>query len=120
VSAPFRAPFHIATTRTKDETFVRVRGELDLATCPELEAVLAAESATGGTLVLDLSELEFIDSTGIGLLFAAWRESQRDGFELRLTRGSDLVMRALQICGLRDELPFAEAQRPGPPPATAP
>jgi hypothetical protein len=46
------------------------------------------------------------------LLLLAWQESQRDGFNLRLTRGSDPVMRALELVGLVDELPFLG--RPSP------
>jgi anti-anti-sigma factor len=56
--------------------------------------------------VLDMGGLEFIDSSGIRVLIVAWQESQRDGFDLRLTRGSDAVMRAFELCGLLDELPF--------------
>jgi anti-anti-sigma factor len=57
-------------------------------------------------VVVDLSELSFIDSTGMRVIVDAWHESQRDGFDLRLTRGSDTVMRAFEMVGLVGDLPF--------------
>jgi anti-anti-sigma factor len=68
--------------------------------------VLEEESARGGTLVVDTSELSFIDSTGMRVLVDSWHASQRDGFTLRLTLGSDTVMRAFELAGLVDDLPF--------------
>jgi anti-sigma B factor antagonist len=52
---------------------IRVSGELDLATVPSLEQELQAalERADGHRVVLDLSDLEFIDSTGIAVLVRA-------------------------------------------------
>lgn len=105
---PSPTPFSITTTRVSGSTCVTVRGELDIATADQLHTVLNDEAAHGGTLVLDTSKLEFIDSTGIRVLVIAWQESQRDGFNLRLTRGSDPVMHALKLVGLLDELPFLE------------
>jgi anti-sigma B factor antagonist len=88
---------------------VRVVGELDVDSVPELEAALAEGSAHGGALVLDFSELAFIDSTGIGLLLVAWQDAQRDGYGLRFTRATDTVMRAIARVGLLDQLPFGES-----------
>ena len=55
-----------------DNRVIRVGGELDLSTVPSLEQELeAALGRTEGGLVVDLSELEFIDSTGIAVLVRA-------------------------------------------------
>jgi anti-anti-sigma factor len=85
---------------------VTVSGELDIHTAPQLYDVLTEASADGDRLVLDLSDVRFIDSTGIRVLIVTWQESQRDGFSFQLTRGTDPVMRAFELCGLLDELPF--------------
>jgi anti-anti-sigma factor len=108
VSSPFPAPlpFRVTAASIDGATYLTVRGELDLHTAPELEQALAEEAAKGGTLILDMEGVSFIDSTGIRVLLLSWQESQRDGFDLRLTRGSDTVMRALELVGLVDELPF--------------
>jgi anti-sigma B factor antagonist len=56
-----------------------VRGELDMATAPELEGQLEeALSRPDATIMLDLSECEFIDSTGIALIVRAWQRLDRD------------------------------------------
>ena len=99
-------PFQITTARVGSANYVSVQGELDMTSSPRLREALAEESTKSGTLVLDMGGLDFIDSSGIGVLVAAWQESQRDGFNLRLTRGNDTVMRAFELCGLLDELPF--------------
>ena len=107
MSSPLPSPLEITTTAAVDGAIcVAISGELDLATAPELEAVLAEEYAKGRTLVLDMEGLDFIDSSGIRVLLLACQESQRDGGRLRLTRGSDPVMHALELVGLVDELPF--------------
>jgi anti-anti-sigma factor len=106
MSSQLPSPFEINTAAVDGVTFVTLRGELDIATAPQLYDVLAEESAKGGALVLDLGGVEFIDSTGIRVLVVAWQESQRDGFNLRLTRGTDPVMRAFELVGLLDDLPF--------------
>jgi anti-sigma B factor antagonist len=112
MSDPSPTPFQLTTASIEGTVFVTATGELDIATAPRLQAVLAEASAQGGTLVLDMSGLAFIDSTGIRVLLLAWQESQRDGFNLRLTRGSDAVMRAFELVGLLDQLPFIG--RPAP------
>lgn len=108
MSSPLPAipPFRITAASIDGATYLTVGGELDIHTAPKLEQALAEEAAKGGTLILDMEALTFVDSTGIRLLLLSWQESQRDGFVLRLTRGSDPVMRALELVGLLDELPF--------------
>jgi anti-anti-sigma factor len=46
-------------------------GELDMATVPTMEAAIAAAVAQGGPITLDLSELRFIDSSGVGAILKA-------------------------------------------------
>jgi anti-anti-sigma factor len=107
-SSPAPPPFEITTAQSDEATYVTVRGELDIHTAPRLQSVLAEELAKAGTLVVDTGGLSFIDSSGIRTLLLAWQESQRTGRRLRLTRGSDQVMHALELVGLLDELPFLE------------
>src|SRR6476661_7825357 len=99
-------PIEISTARVDGTSYLAVSGELDMATAPLLRDALTEESAKGGTLVLDIRDLEFIDAKGIRLLLVAWRASRVDGFNLRLTRASDAVMRALEIVDVVDDLPF--------------
>ena len=66
------------------------------------------ECTDARTIILDLSRLTFIDSTGVQLLVAADARSRADSNRLRLLRGPLAVHRVLQICALEDRLPFAD------------
>ena len=95
-------------TAFEDGTFViALYGEVDLANADEVErALLRAEASDATEIVLDLSGLHFIDSTGIRLLVVAHARSRADSNRLSLLRGDDPVQRALDFCGLADDLPF--------------
>ena len=54
-----------------------VRGELDLATAPQLEEALVSAIEAGDEVVLDLRELEFMDSSGVRVLVVAHTREQR-------------------------------------------
>lgn len=78
-----------------------VRGEVDLASAHDL--VLAATSADAdGPLALDLSEVTFIDSTGVSALLAIWREAARVGRSVELIAISGPVARVLELAGVGD------------------
>jgi anti-anti-sigma factor len=82
-------------------------GELDLANSGTLAAQL--EQRLSGELVVDLSELEFIDSTGIALLVATHRRLN-DGDEVRfrlVASEAPAVQRVMRLTGLDSELPFS-------------
>ncbi|HEV7584561.1 MAG TPA: STAS domain-containing protein [Solirubrobacteraceae bacterium] len=84
-------------------------GELDMATAPPLEAVVSACAACAARLTLDLSQLTFMDSTGLNLVLSA-REMCRDsGAEFALIPGPRLVQRVFEITGLVERLPFRHA-----------
>jgi anti-sigma B factor antagonist len=87
-----------------------LRGELDADACPKIEFELAqAEASDADRIVVDLSQVEFIDSTGIALLVAALRRSEQDSRRLRFVPSqSEEVQRLLELCGLDGHLPLAE------------
>jgi stage II sporulation protein AA (anti-sigma F factor antagonist) len=90
-------------------TRLTVRGELDLATAPALAEAVAERRAAGvHRLLIDLSELEFIDSTGLRLLLDV---SRLAGLELRIVPGAPVVQRALELSGLATVLPIVAAAR---------
>ena len=88
-------------------------GELDLANCGSLAAQLEQETDGDLVLVLDMSGLEFIDSTGIALLVATHRRLNTDGtVRFRLIGSESLaVKRVMALTGLEAELPSGD----GPP-----
>ncbi len=84
-------------------------GELDLATAEGAEAELERVEATDArAIVLDLSGLTFMDSTGVRLLVTAHARSRADSDRLTLLRGQAAVQRVLQLSGVDVLLPFAD------------
>ena len=88
---------------------VRLEGELDLATAEQLEhELLRVEGSDALTIVLDLSALQFIDSTGVRLIIQAHARSRADSQRLALLRGPRAVQRVFELTGILDRLPFAD------------
>lgn len=91
----------------RDHTLtLKVRGELDLATAPLLkERLEEAEAAEATNVVIDLDQVEFMDSTGLHVLLARFIEN-RNGTRYSLTQGSPQVRRLFEVAGVMDRLPF--------------
>ena len=88
---------------------IRLEGELDLATAEELEReLLRVEGTDALSIVLDLSTLEFIDSTGVRLLIQADERSRANSSRLALLRGPSAVQRVFELTGILERLPFAD------------
>lgn len=102
---------HLTVTSQRDRAVHRIRlvGELDLATTDGAEnALMRAEASDAASIVVDLSALTFIDSTGLRLLYSAAKRSRDSSDRLVLLRGGPAVQRALQLSGLEDQMPFAD------------
>ena len=99
----------LAVDETDGVVVVRPKGELDIATAPLLDEILRELAGRGASAVLDLSELAFIDSSGIRSVLSAYAASRRDGFGLTMLPGPPAVMRVLELSGVRDRLPFPPA-----------
>jgi anti-sigma B factor antagonist len=79
---------------------LKLRGELDLASSPLLTGELEDLEASGARrLVVDLSGLEFMDSTGLHSLLAALERSRTNGHELSLRRGPRSVHQIFELTG---------------------
>jgi anti-anti-sigma factor len=87
-----------------------VRGELDMNTAPELENSLeGVVTGEGAKVVIDLSECDFIDSTGIALIVRTWQRLDSDGEaagngKLVLCCDNTQVMRLLRITGVESSI----------------
>jgi anti-anti-sigma factor len=83
------------------------RGELDLSGAPELEEkVLAAVREGGRSIVLDLRELTFMDSTGVRTIVAAHQVAEETGHALTVVRPprDSPVSRVIEISGIDEAL----------------
>jgi len=87
-----------------------VTGELDLATISTLKDVVGAQFVAGGApVVLDLSELTFCDSTGLGSFVALHREAGATGTTFALAAPRKRVADLLQISGIDQVVPVFDS-----------
>jgi anti-anti-sigma factor len=107
------APFEASAAQLEDGIrVIAVRGELDLSTAPQLEGPLEDAVASGDvSVVVDLSECEFIDSTGIALIVRTWQQldhaAEGDGTgRVVICSYNDQVRRVLEITGLELSIPL--------------
>ena len=94
--------FLISSRRLANGTFVvAAGGEVDLCTAPELERALAGPLAEGATqLVVDLSEVTFVDSTALHVFLRAARQLDREAGELIVVVPDPNVRKVFEITGV--------------------
>jgi anti-sigma B factor antagonist len=96
-----RVELKISTASQGGHAVVSVYGEVDLYTAPRLQTELAALVRDGVTrLVVDLSGVEFCDSTGMNVLLSAMKRLREHGGSLELAAPRSAVRRILQVTGL--------------------
>ena len=95
-------PFAIDIDEREDRVIVTPRGELDMATAPELEQAVMPRLRDGGWVVLDLRSLDFIDSSGLRVVVGAHRSAEERGGRFTCVRGApgSTVHRIVEIAGI--------------------
>ncbi len=89
---------------------VAVAGEVDMATVPVVEEYVRRRLGdVGRALVLDLSGVTFLGSTGINLLIALRAECEAAGAELRLVATTKAVLQPLRLTDLTDHFTIVTA-----------
>ena len=83
-------------------------GELDMATAHVLAERLRRAATRGEAVVVDLSDLTFMDSSGLRLLLRAAADSQRDGWQLGIRRPPPRIWRSMEVSGAGPFLPLVE------------
>ena len=97
-------------TETRDGlVHVILRGELDLSTVAKVQDELRrVEAGSPPVVVLDLSKLTFLDSTGLRCLVTADQRARDEGRRLVLVRGPDPVQRVFSITRLEERLEMVD------------
>jgi anti-sigma B factor antagonist len=91
----------LTTARDGTVQLFRLSGSLDVATSPTLRAALLdAAEREDHAIVVDLSQLEFLDSTGLGALIGAHRRAAERKGSLRVVTPEGQILRLLRITGL--------------------
>ncbi len=97
--------FRIDVRNAPDRVVLELHGELDLLGAPSLQEKI--EDVEGGAppmVVLDLEDLQFVDSAGLRVILGAHERSQQQGRGLALTRGTEQVQRLFTIAGVSEHL----------------
>ena len=90
------------TARTEgDVEIIEVGGEIDVYTAPRLrEAIVAAVDAGHTRLVIDVRKVDFLDSTGLGVLVGALKRVRADGGSLDIVCTQERILKIFEITGL--------------------
>jgi anti-anti-sigma factor len=120
-----------------DSVVVSVQGELDVVSKQRFDDCLSEAAEQSDQVVLDLSRVDFMDTTALAVIVGHWRRLVATGGTLRLAGARYRYVKALWITGLADRLPMYDtvdealadegsgaasgpgASQPGEPEATA-
>jgi anti-anti-sigma factor len=102
--------FDVEVVNGTQAVVIGVRGELDLASSPALEQELErGAAATAEVVIVDLRNLEFMDSTGLSVLVRAHQRATENGQRFGVVRGPQQVQRLLSLTGVADRLNLADS-----------
>jgi anti-sigma B factor antagonist len=99
-------PFEIRSAVGSGTGRLTLIGELDLATAPQVEEAVRGLLARARDVLVDLSELTFIDSSGLRLFIDLSDRATVEGWTLRLTRPSEPASSVFRVAGADENLPF--------------
>jgi anti-sigma B factor antagonist len=95
--------FSVSVTVARAQTVLHLRGEVDCLSSPYLQGVLDASIDSGhADVVLDLTELEFMDASGLRVIATAADRLELLGGALAIRSPSDMVVRMLDITGMSE------------------
>ncbi len=90
------------TTRTVDPyDIIEIGGEIDVHTAPRLrEAIVEAVEAGRHRLIIDVQKVDFLDSTGLGVLVGGLKRVRADGGSLDIVCTQERILKIFEITGL--------------------
>lgn len=102
--------FRVEVRSEKRASVISVSGELDLASGGELEEALArAAHSDVEQVIIDLRQLEFMDSSGLNILIKAHQRAEAAGQRFGLVKGAEQVQRLLSLTGVADRMTLVDA-----------
>jgi len=103
-------PFSVEREARGTAVRLVLTGDLDLATSGEADlAILTAEESQPPVLILDLSELDFMDSTGLRVIVSAASRARDDDRRLVVVKGPEVVQRVFEITRLAERLDIVDS-----------
>lgn len=110
----YRDDLKVTVRETPAQTLVELSGELDLATAESLREALLVLELDGINLAIDLRDLSFLGSSGIGVLVAACKRVRAAGGVFSVWCGQNMIRRTLEISGLVDYLEIDDGEESHP------
>ena len=93
--------FDVSVTAVGSDAIVRIRGDLDCYSAPQLRSALVAAMADGArNVTLDIGGTQFVDSTGLSVLVGGLRRLRNHGGNLVVASPTDATRRLFEITGL--------------------
>lgn len=101
---------NISAEEKNEEYVIKMSGELDVYTAPELQKVLNPVRQDGTHHVrVDVTDVSYMDSTGLGIFVGTLKDLNQHDKELRVTGASNRILRLFEITGLRDLMHINES-----------
>jgi anti-sigma B factor antagonist len=100
----------LATREEGDRTVVQVTGEVDVYTAPKLrEQLVSLVDAGRYDIVVDMDSVEFLDSTGLGVLVGGLKRVRTHDGSLRLVCSQERILKIFRITGLTKVFPIHDS-----------
>jgi anti-sigma B factor antagonist len=101
----------LETRQENDRTVVEVGGEIDVYTAPKLrECISGLVDAGERQIIVDLEQVEFMDSTGLGVLVGALKRVRTVDGNLDLVCTQERLLKIFRITGLSKVFPIHDSQ----------
>jgi anti-sigma B factor antagonist len=95
-------PYGVAEETDDGSVVVALSGEIDVAAAPTVRERLEQAADKEGALVVDLSDVTFIDSTALGVLIGIHKRCTAAGTDLHLVVSEPRILKVFEITGLTD------------------
>ncbi|MFC0274442.1 anti-sigma factor antagonist [Metabacillus herbersteinensis] len=106
--------FKIEVNRIVDQTVIYVAGEIDAYTAPKLrEELIAFAEEANPRLTINLRNVDYMDSTGLGVFVGLLKVIRKNNGELKLVELSDRLERLFSITGLNDIIDISSKSEGG-------
>jgi anti-sigma B factor antagonist len=108
--------FEVVATTNGGVTTIRPRGELDIDSAPAFRDAIVTAFAGARYVVVDLAQLTFLDSLGLGVLAAAQQRAAESGARFEIANPRDQARRLLELAGVDNVVPIPDDEPEESPP----
>jgi anti-anti-sigma factor len=91
-----------------DSMVITIRGDLDIVTSPQLDECLTQAQGSHRHIILDLSAVDFLDTSALAVIVGHWKKAEAAGGRLALAGARYRYTKTLWITGLADKLTMYE------------